>query len=494
MMSPKAWSILPLTFFLVGCVSMAPRYRVPESPVSKAWPEGPAYKTATTDPSRPAATGLAWQDFYVDPGLRKVLDLALQHNRDLRIAALNTEKARAYYRIQRAELLPSVNAVGQGLKQRLPASVSGTGQAIVAEQDAVTVGITAWELDFFGRVRSLKNRALEQYLATEQARDAAQTSLLAEVTNVYLTLAADRERLKLAQDTLLSQEASYKLIQRRFEVGASSEIDARRAQIGVDTAKGDLARYTRTVAMDQNALNLLVGVTVPAELLPETLGKVTALHDITPGISSEVLIQRPDIRMAENQLKAANANIGAARAAFFPRISLTTGLGTMGGELNGLFKTGSDTWSFSPQIVLPIFDGGTRMANLKVANTDRDLYLAQYEKAIQTAFREVADVLALRGTLDDQVAAQESLTRATESTYRLANARYSAGIDGYLGVLDAQRSMYAAQQGLITLRQVNSGSLVTLYKVLGGGSNQPGHSVVPKTVTPPGKVNGGPAS
>jgi len=492
MMSLKAWSILPLAFSLVGCVSMAPKYRVPESPVSKAWPEGPAYKTVATEKSRPPATDVAWQDFYVDPGLRKVLDLALQNNRDLRIASLNTEKARAYYRIQRAELLPSVNVVGQGLKQRLPGSVSGTGQAIVAEQDAVTVGITAWELDFFGRIRSLKNRTLEQYLATEQARDAAQTSLLAEVANLYLTLAADREGLKLAQDTLLSQEASYKLIQHRFEVGASSEIDARRAQIGVDTAKGDLARYTRTVAMDQNALNLLVGVAVPTELLPETLGKVTALYDITPGISSDVLIQRPDIRMAENQLKAANANIGAARAAFFPRISLTTGIGTMGSELTGLFKTGSDTWSFSPQIVLPIFNGGARLANLKVANVDRDLYLAQYEKAIQVAFREVADTLALRGTLDDQLAAQESLTRATESTYRLANARYSAGIDGYLSVLDAQRSMYTAQQGLISLRQANYGSLVTLYKVLGGGWNRRG--VTHRAAVKPGKLNEGPAS
>lgn len=494
MMSFKAWSVLPLAFSVVGCVSMAPRYRVPEPPVSKAWPEGPAYKPAPSEASGPAAPDLAWQDFYVDPGLRKVLDLALRHNRDLRIAALNTEKARAIYRIQRAELLPSVNLAGQGLKQRLPATVSGTGQALVAEQDAVTVGITAWELDFFGRVRSLKNRTLEQYLATEQARDAAETSLLAEVANGYLTLAADRERLKLAQDTLLSQEASYKLIRRRFEVGASSEIDERRAQIAVDTAKGDLARYTRAAAMDQNALNLLVGVPVPADLLPDTLGKVTALQDITPGIPSEALIHRPDIRMAEHQLKAANANIGAARAAFFPRIALTTGIGTMGSELSGLFKSGSDTWSFSPQIVLPIFDGGSRRANLKGAHADRDITLAQYEKAIQTAFREAADALALRGTLEDQVAAQDSLTRAAESTYKLANARYSAGVDGYLSVLDAQRSMYAAQQGLISLRQASYGSLVTFYKVLGGGTNRPGRSVTPKAVAQPGKASKGPAS
>jgi multidrug efflux system outer membrane protein len=481
----KAWPALPVAFTLVatmvGCVSMAPKYRTPEAPVSPAWPEGPSYKPA---PAGTPATELPWQAFYVDAGLRKVLDLALVHNRDLRIAALNTEKARAYYRIQRADLLPAVNVVGQGTRQRLPASVSGVGQSIVAEQDAVTVGISAWELDLFGRVRSLKNRALETYLATEQARNAMQTSLLAEVASLYLTLAADREGLKLAQETLASQEASYKLVQRRFEVGASSEIDARRAQVGVETARGDVARYTRTVAMDQNALNLAVGTPVPAELLPEQLGAVTALKDITPGLPSEVLTRRPDIRMAENQLKAANANIGAARAAFFPRISLTTGLGTMANDLTGLFKTGSDTWSFTPQVVLPIFDTGARWSSLKAANADRDIALAQYEKAIQSAFREVADTLALRGTLDDQLAAQEALTQALERTHSLATARYAAGLDGYLSVLDAQRSLYGAQQALLTLRRARYANLVTLYKVLGGGQAT-AEAAPPAKVPPP---------
>ncbi|WP_275976160.1 efflux transporter outer membrane subunit [Geothrix oryzisoli] len=468
MMSPKAWSILPLALALTGCVSMAPRYRTPEPPVPKAWPEGPSYK-APAGASGQAAADTAWQEFYLDERLRKVLDLALRHNRDLRIAALNTEKARAYYRIQRAELLPTVNAVAYGNKQRLPASVSGTGRSIVAETDAASVGITAWELDFFGRVRSLKNRALEQYFATEQARNSAQVSLLAEVANVYLALAADREALKLAQDTLVNQEAAYKLVQRRFEVGASSEIDAFRAQVSVETARGDVARYTRTVAMDENALRLLVGSSVPADLLPEALGGIQALRDIAPGLPSEVLMRRPDILMAENQLKAANANIGAARAAFFPRISLSTSLGSMDNQLSGLFKSGSYAWAFSPQVVLPIFDAGSRWSNLKAAQADRDIYLAQYEKAIQVAFREVADALAQRGTLDDQLAAQLTLTQALEGTYRLAQARYSAGVDGYLGVLDAQRSLYAAQQGLIALRQAKAGNLVSLYKVLGGG-------------------------
>jgi multidrug efflux system outer membrane protein len=466
-MSLKAWSILPLSLAMTGCVSMAPRYRTPEPPVPKAWPEGPAYKAGAA--TSPAAHELPWRDFYLDEGMRKVLNLALETNRDLRIAALRTEQARAYYRIQRADLLPKVNAFAQGNKQRLPDSVSGTGQALVVEQDQAGVGISAWELDFFGRVRSLKNRALEQYLATEQAQDSARISLLAEVANVYLALATDRESLALAQETLASQEASYKLIQRRFEVGASSEIDARRAQVSVDAARGDVAVFTRAVAIDRNALDLLVGAPVPAELLPASLGSVTPLKDITPGLPSEVLTHRPDILMAEHQLKAANADIGAARAAFFPRISLTTSVGTMGSELSGLFKSGSSTWAFSPQIVLPIFDTGARRANLKATEAGRDIALAQYEKAIQVAFREVADALAQRGTLDDQLAAQESLTQALERTHSLAKARYDAGIDSYLGVLDAQRSLYSAQQGVIALRRARYGNLVGLYKVLGGG-------------------------
>ncbi len=456
----------PLLLALTGCVSMAPRYRTPEAPVPKAWPGGTPNRAEAPAPP----TGqVAWKDFYQNEGLRKVLDLALRNNRDLRIAALNIERARAYYRIQRAEFLPSINAVGQGFRERLPATVSSTGRAMVVEQDSATVGISAWELDFFGRIRSLKNRALEQYLATEQARDSAQISLLGGVANLYLALAADREGLQLAKDTLASQEASSRLIQQRFELGLSSEIDAQRARIGLETARGDLARYTRAVAMDVNALDLLVGTPVPADLLPTALGGVSAMKDPAPGLPSEVLAQRPDILAAEHQLRAANANIGAARAAFFPRIALTGSTGSMAGELSGLFKGGSETWTFAPQIVLPIFDTGARRANLKVAHADRDIALAQYEKTIQSAFREVADALAQRDTLDDQLAAQEALTRALDRTYQLASERYRAGLDGYLGVLDAQRSLYAAQQGLIGLRLARAANLVSLYKVLGGG-------------------------
>jgi multidrug efflux system outer membrane protein len=464
----KTLLISAMIVCLAGC-TLAPTYTRPEAPVPSAWPTGPAYNHATTAPVSPSAADIKWRDFFVDEKMRKVIDLALANNRDLRMAALNIEKAQAQYRIQRAELFPAVNADGSLSKQRLPADVSGTGQPETITQYGVNLGISSWELDFFGRIRSLKDRALEQYLATEQVRRGAQILLVAEVANAYLTLAADRESLKLVQSTLEAQQATYNLIKRRYEVGASSELDLRQSQTRVDAARVDIARYTGQVALDENALNLLIGSPVPAELLPGELGAVTTMQDITPGLSSEVLQRRPDILQAENQLKAANANIGAARAAFFPRITLTTNIGTISAELSGLFKSGQDTWTFAPQIILPIFDAGSRWANLKVAKADREIALTQYEKAIQVAFREVADALAKRGTVGDQMEAQQSLVYAAAESHRLSDARYTKGIDSYLTVLDAQRSLYSAQQGLISLRLARLTSLVTLYKVLGGG-------------------------
>jgi len=464
----KALPIAAMIFCLAGC-TLAPTYTRPEAPVPAAWPSGPAYKQATTALISPSAADIKWRDFFVDEKMRKVIDLALANNRDLRVAALNIEKAQAQYRIQRAELFPAVNAAGSGSKHRLPASVSGTGQAMTVEQYSVNLGLSSWELDFFGRVRSLKDRALEQYLATEQARRGAQISLVAAVANAYLTLAADRENWKLAQSTLAAQQTSYSLIQRRYEVGASSELDLRQAQTLVDAARGDIARYTGQMALDENELSLLVGSPVPAELLPGELNAVTVLTDITPGLPSGVLQRRPDILQAENQLKAANANIGAARAAFFPRITLTTSIGTASNELSGLFKSGSDAWTFAPQIILPIFDAGSRWANLDATKADREIALAQYEKAIQSAFREVADALAQQGTIGDRVDAQQSLVHASSESERLSEARYTRGIDSYLTVLDAQRSLYSAQQGLISLRLARLTNRVTLYKVLGGG-------------------------
>jgi multidrug efflux system outer membrane protein len=452
---------------LEGC-TLAPTYTRPEAPVPAAWPGGPVSGLQAAKPAE-AAADTPWRDFFVDERLRQVIDMALANNRDLRVAALNVQRTQALYRIQRAELLPSVNAGATFSKERVPGIISQNNQPATVELYNVNLGISSWELDFFGRIRSLKDAALEQYLATEQARASAQISLVSAVANTYLTLAADRENLKLAQSTLETQRATYEMIRRRAEVGTSSDLDLREAQTRVDAARVDIARFTSQVALDENALTLLVGSPVPPGLLPVELGEVAALKDFTPGLPSDVLQRRPDIIQAEHQLKATHANIGAARAAFFPRITLTTSIGTTSGQLSGLFLSGSETWAFVPQITVPIFDART-WAAYDVTQVDREIALAQYEKAIQTGFREVADALAQRATLGDQLQAQQSLVDASAESYRLSDARFTRGIDSYLRVLDAQRSLYGAQQGLIAIRLTRLTNLVTLYKVLGGGA------------------------
>jgi multidrug efflux system outer membrane protein len=460
--------IIGIVIFLEGC-TLAPKYKRPEAPIPTNWPSGPAYKESAVKPSEVPASNVPWKDFFLDEQLQKVIDLALANNRDLRLAALNVERARALYGIQRAELLPAVNAAASGSKQRIPAGVMGFPEPLTIKRYDVSLGISSWEIDFFGRIRSLKDAALQEYLATEQARRSAQILLVSAVANTYMTLAADRENLKLAESTLETQQAAYDLIKRRHEVGLASELDLRRAQTQVDTARGDVARYMQLAAQGENVLNLLVGSPIPKDFLPIDLSSINPPKEISPGISSDVLLRRPDVLQAENLLKASNANIGAARAAFFPRISLTTTLGTASYELSGLFQSGSDMWSYAPQIVMPIFDARTWSA-LEASKVDREIVLTQYEKTIQTAFREVADALAVRGTVDQQVSAQQSLVNAVSETHRLANERYTKGIDSYLSVLDAQRSLYSAQQGLIAVRLARLTNLVTLYKVLGGGS------------------------
>jgi multidrug efflux system outer membrane protein len=459
------WGIMGLVILTASC-TLAPKYQRPEAPIPGEWPKGAAYREAEglTPPE------LKWQEFFTDEKLRKVIAMALENNRDLRLAALNVESARALYRIQRGELLPTVNAVGSGSKQRIPADLSSTGKSMTAEQYSVNLGIASWEIDFFGRIRSLKERALEEYFATEEARRSAQILLVSEIANAYLTLAADREALQLARSTLETQQAAYDLIRRRYEKGLATALDLRQAQTQVDSARGDIARYTQQVAQDENALNLLVGLPVSSNLSPEALSNLAPPRKISPGMSSEVLLHRPDILYAEHLLRASNANIGAARAALFPRISLTTAIGTASDELSGLFKAGRDTWNFSGQIVLPIFDART-WAALDATKVQREITLAQYEKAIQAAFREVADALAVQGTVEDHLAAQQSLVNALAETYRLANLRYEKGIDSYLGVLDAQRSLRVAEQVLIALRLAKIANQVRLYAVLGGGKD-----------------------
>ena len=464
--------IVAVLIALAGCSTMAPNYSRPAAPAPMVWPTGPAYTVTAATPEQKPVADLAWQEYFVDPQLRKLIALALENNRDLRVALFNIERSRAQFQVRRSDLFPKVDATASGTFQRLAEDFSGTGIPLNIHQYNVGLGVSSYELDLFGRVRSLKDQALEQYLATEQARRSVQISLVSQVSSAWLTLAADRERLQVANETLASQQEYYQIIKRRYEAGVSSALDLNEAQTSVDAARVDIARYTALVAQDENTLNLVVGSPVAADLLPLTLtGTLTVLQDVAPGLPSDVLLRRPDILQAENLLRGANANIGAARAAFFPRITLVTNIGVGSNELAGLFtSSGSFVWKILPQISIPLFDGGSNKANLTVAEVDRDIAVAQYEKAIQTAFREVADALALRGTIDDRVAAQQSLTDAIAASHRISQFRYEKGVDSYLAVLIFQRSSYVAQQNLIGARLDRLNNLVTLYKVLGGGS------------------------
>ncbi len=447
---------------------MIPKYARPDAPVPAGWPSGPAYNDNSL--ADPVTADLNWREFFSDERLQEIIAMALTNNRDLRATALNVERARALYRVQRAELLPVVEGTGVSRRSQVAADFSGAGKRAIVEQHSLDLGLSSWEIDFFGRIRSLNKRALEEFFATEEARRGAQLLLVSEVANAYLTLAADRENLQLSCSTLEAQRASYNLIKRRHEVGLAPELDLRQVQTRVDAARVDVARFTELVAQDENALNLLAGSTVPDHLMPEALSAVEPLPDVSAGTSSEALLRRPDILQAEHALKAANANIGAARAAFFPRISLTSAIGTESGDLSGLFESGSLAWNYAPKLVMPIFDARTWSA-LKTTKVDREIAVVQYEGAIQAAFRDVADALARRGTLGDQMEAQQSLVEANEATYRLSNARYEKGTDIYLNVLDAQRSLYAAQQGLISIRLAKLANQVRLYAVLGGGAD-----------------------
>ncbi len=473
-MTRKLFFIIAITVILcIGC-TMIPKYNRPESPVPETWPEGPAYGETQGESTAPLAGDLGWRDFFTDPRLQKLIDIALENNRDLRVAALNVERTRAMYRIARSELLPIINANAGGSREEVPASTFGDIGwdlgSIMMERYDVNVGINSWEIDFFGRIRSLKQRALEEYFATEEARRSAQILLISEIANAWLALAADQENLDLAHATLETRQAAYNLIRRRYEVGLATELELRQVQTQVDAARVDAAKFAELVAMDENALNFLAGTSVPEKLYPRSLTGIGPMQPIFAGTPSDVLLNRPDILQAERALKAAYANIGAARAVFFPRISLTTAYGTASDELGNLFEAGTRTWNIGSQATLPIFDPRIWSA-LKVTKVEREIALTQYERTIQAAFREVADALAQKGTLGDQMAAQKSLVEATAEAYRLSQMRYEKGTDIYLNVLDAQRSLYAAQQGLISIRLADLANQVRLYAVMGGGGD-----------------------
>lgn len=467
-MSRIMMSVVALASVVVGgCRTMAPEYARPEPPIPPTF----ANARAAADAGGRAAADIPWGEFFTDAGLREIVGTAIANNRDLRTAVLNIDRARALYRIQRSALFPTINATASATRQRIPEGVfGGAGGAFNAEQYSANVGVSGYELDIFGRIRSLNDRSVQAYLATEQARRAVQIGLVAEVAQAYLTFGADQERLALARETLESQQTSLGLTRQRLEAGVASALDVRQAETTVETARADVARYTALVAQDRNALDLIVGAPVAPELLPSgAMQAVSSLADLPAGVPSTVLQQRPDVLSAEHQLMAMYANIGAARANFFPTISLTTSVGTASGALSGLFTAGSGAWAFLPQMVMPVFNAGRNRATLDVAEVDRQLALVSYERTIQAAFREVADALAVRATIDEQLAAQEGLVRAAADGLRLADARFRGGVDSYLPVLDAQRALYQSQQGAIAVRLARSANLVSLYRALGGG-------------------------
>jgi len=442
-----------------GCMSLAPEYQRPAAPVPAAYPNDAVPAGAAA----PAAADVDWQAYFADPRLKRLIEIALANNRDLRIAVLNIEQARATYQVKRADELPTVGAGVQATRQ--PGSSGG-----LVNTYSVGVQVSSYELDFFGRVRSLSQAALAQYLATDEARKTVQIALISSVANGYLNLLADDELLRVTRDTLATREESFKLTKLKFDNGAASELDFRQAESLLEGARVTLASTVRQRALDENALVLLLGETLPADLpAPLPLAGQQVSAELPAGLPSELLARRPDVRSAEQQLIAANANIGAARAAFFPRITLTASAGTASTELSGLFKSGTWALTGTAQLLQPIFDAGRNRANLDIAKVNREIAVAQYEKAIQTAFREVADSLAGRATLGEQLRAQVAQRNAAEVSFKLADLRYRSGAASYLDVLDAQRSLFTAQQATVQVQALQVQNLVTLYKVLGGG-------------------------
>lgn len=460
---------LPLA--LAAC-TMAPRYERPAPPVADTWPSGPSY--AANQEGQTTVADIPWREFIRDAKMRQVIEQALANNRDLRSTLANIQSARAQYRIQRSDLFPKINGDVSGNRSKSVNSFSGTatgeGSTIESENYTASVGLSAFEIDLFGRVRSLSNAALESYLATEEAGRATRISLIAETASAYLTLAADTSQHLLSQRTVDSAQRSMEVTRKRLEAGVASRLDVRQAETIYQQARADLASTTALIAQDRNALELLAGSRVPDALMPSELpADHDWLADVPAGLSSSVLLDRPDVLQAEHQLKSANANIGAARAAFFPSLSLTASTGLASTELSNLFSDGASVWSVGSGLVLPIFNGGANVANLAYANAQRDLFVSQYELAIQTAFREVADALAIRGTIQEQLDAQRALVDAAADSYQLAEARYTKGVDSFLDTLDAQRTLYNAEKSLVSARLTESDNVVRLYRVLGGG-------------------------
>ena len=460
--SIPASSIVPVAaaaLLLGGCMSFIPPYEQPAPPVAATFPA----ELLPAGSGVAAAADLEWQRFFVDARLKRLIDVALANNRDLRVAVLNIEQVRAQYQVRRADELPSLGAGVSAQRQ-----ANGTGG--LGNSYAVGLQVSSYELDLFGRVRSLSQAALGQYLATTETRKAVQISLIASVAGAHINLLADDELLRVTRDALQTREESLRLTKLKFDNGAASELDYRQAEQLLEGARATLAQTQRQRLLDENALVQLIGQPLPADL-PAAAALATAQveGDLPAGLPSELLTRRPDVRSAEQLLMASNANIGAARAAFFPRIALTANAGTASGELGNLFKSGTFAITGTAQLLQPIFDAGRNKANLEVARVNRDIAVAQYEKSIQAAFREVADALAGRATLSEQLRAQTAQANAAQVSYKLADLRYRNGAASFLDVLDAQRNVFTAQQALVQVRSLQAQNRVTLYKVLGGG-------------------------
>lgn len=469
--TPRALLAALGALLVAGC-SFIPTYERPAAPVPATFPEATATDTAATK----AAADIDWREYFTDARLQTLIEIALENNRDLRMAMLRVDQARAQFDIQRANEYPTINGITSLTRQ----PSSSTGQYVSTYQ--VGLGITSWEIDFFGRIAALKEQALAQYLGTDEARKSAQITLVAAVASGWLTLMSDEELLDISRRTLQTREESVKLTRLRLDNGVSSELDLRQAESLTEQARVTLAQQQRQRMQDENALVLLLGQPIPADIrasLPSSrLASAAPMQALPAGLPSDLLTRRPDILFAEQQLIGANANIGAARAAFFPRIALTAQVGTVSNQLSGLFKGGSWAFSLAPQAVLPIFDAGRNQANLEAAQYGRDIAVAQYEKSIQTAFREVADALAGRATLQSQLDAQQAQAQSDTRRFELSDLRYRNGVASYLDLLDAQRSLYSSEQSLVLVRLQQLQNQVMLYKVLGGGWTQPTNDTI----------------
>jgi multidrug efflux system outer membrane protein len=489
----KRLRLAPLVaaILLSGC-SFIPAYERPPAPVAGDFPTAPGARAGASAFSQPASD-IAWQDYFADPRLRELIGIALANNRDLRVAVLNIEQARAQYGLRRADRFPTLNAGLNASRGTITAPSSAVPRGSLIDTYSAGLSITSYELDFFGRVASLNEVALAQYLATAEGRKTAQISLVSSVANAWLSLLADEELMKLARQTVSTREESVKLTKLRLDNGVASGLDFSQAQSLAEQAKSALAQARQRRALDENALVLLLGQPLPDDarnsLAKSTLASAGVLADIPAGLPSDLLIERPDIRQAELQLQAANANIGAARAAFFPRISLTASLGVASTQLSSLFEAGSKAWSIAPSLVLPIFDAGRNQSNLDIARVGRDIAVVQYEKSIQTAFREVADALANRQTLVEQLRAQQAQATAESERFKLSDLRYRNGVATYLDLLDAQRSLFAVQQQVVQTRLAQLQNQITVYKVLGGGWRTAGDAPAPSATPSSGAAD-----